>query len=102
MKNTQGRLLFIKQDKHLLIHCKKEFSVIYKFFSDDRTFSEPCERKNFRNNDEVPEKLEDEFITHSEFIRKSLVEQINARNKSISKIENLLAQIKFLSLRFML
>lgn len=102
MQHKHSRITFIRKEKQLLMVCKKEFKDIYKYFSDDPSFSEPCVRELLKQESAVPDPLLTEFIEYCESIRAALNEQVITRNKSLTKIENLLAQIRFLKLRFLI
>lgn len=101
MQQKKTRLLMLSPKKNLLLTCKQEFLAIYQCFSDSQSFSEPCTLKKLRTK-AIPKGLSEEFVAGVESIRSELLLQLNARKKSITKIENLLARIRFIKLRYRL
>ena len=102
MQNKYNKLLFVSPEKDLLIKTKKEFVSLYNLFSDSGDFSVPCTLQKIKDNDQVPPALKKEFADVCEQIRQDLLTQISARRFSMTKIENLMARIRFIKLRFMI
>ncbi len=100
MQNKYSKMLLISSEKNLLLKSNSEFQVLYKVFSDKADFSECCSEKTLQVK--IPKGLQAEFIKSCEDIRIELLLQMNARTQSMTKIENLLARIRFIKLRFLL
>lgn len=89
-------------ERRLLLECKKEFKPLYACFHTDNDFTNKCTKKALGLKHDIPEALVDDFITCCEDMRVSLNESLASKRKSVAKIENLLARMKFLRLRFLI
>lgn len=102
MKSKVNTSIFVEKESQLIVICRNEFKPIYSYFSSSKSFSDECILKKLKHNSNIPSDLIKEFVFQCEEIRQEIISQSASRNKSIVKIENLLARIKFLKLRFLI
>ena len=100
MQNKYSRQLFLSTEKSLLISCRQEFLPMYKLFSNKLDFSVKCTLKNLSKDIDMPKSAQADFIRACEDLRNDIALQITARKQSITKLENIVARIRFIRLRY--
>ena len=91
----------VSQEKNIFIQCKEMFAPFYQLFGGHVGYQNACSKNNFnRAGLLLNEADEAEFIAQCEHIRKVLQEQGDARRLKLTLLENTLAKLKFMSLKY--
>lgn len=93
----------IQKDRHVFHTSKKMFEPFYQLFGGDIAgdFSRPCNAKTLHAQDMRWNETEQaEFIQACEQVRQVLQKQHKRKIKSVSALENIMATLKFLGLKY--
>ena len=100
--NTIGDHL-MQTDRHVFYTSKKMFEPFYALFGGDIAgdFSRPCTAKTLDAQEmRWTETERADFIQTCEHVRQVLQKQHNRKIKSVSALENTMASLKFLGLKY--
>lgn len=100
MQNKYSRHIFLEVEKNLLVTCRQEFFELYSLFSKKTDFSEACTLKNLSKDLDISNAAKQEFVKNCELLRNDILLQITARDQSISRLENVIARVRFIRLRY--